>query len=84
MACRQQIDVHVVDCLLDKPFKEETTMIRKRLFGIALLLMLVALLYLLTLGFWIVAAKPIQFYYHYLLPSMFLLAALALACKYRK
>ncbi|MBO9510223.1 phospholipid carrier-dependent glycosyltransferase [Erythrobacter sp. A6_0] len=39
----------------------------------------VALLYLLTLGFWIVAAKPIQFYYHYLLPSMFLLAALALA-----
>ena len=34
---------------------------------------------LLTLGFWIVAAKPIQFYYHYLLPSMFLLAALALA-----
>ena len=39
----------------------------------------VALLYLLTLGFWIVANKPIQFYYHYLLPSMFLLAALALA-----
>lgn len=39
----------------------------------------VALLYLLTLGFWIVAAKPIQFYYHYMLPSMFLLAALALA-----
>jgi len=39
----------------------------------------VSLLYLLTLGFWIVAAKPIQFYYHYLLPSMFLLAALALA-----
>ena len=39
----------------------------------------IALLYLLTLGFWIVAAKPIQFYYHYMLPSMFLLAALALA-----
>ena len=25
------------------------------------------------------AAKPTQFYYHYMLPSMFLLAALALA-----
>lgn len=36
-------------------------------------------LYALTLGFWIVADKPVQFYYHYLLPSMFLLAALALA-----
>ena len=39
----------------------------------------VAGLYALTLGFWAVAAKPVQFYYHYLLPSMFLLAALALA-----
>ena len=28
---------------------------------------------------WIVAAKPIQFYYHYFAPSMALLAALALA-----
>tara|TARA_R110002072_G_scaffold15856_28_gene62820 strand:+ start:1756 stop:3042 length:1287 start_codon:yes stop_codon:yes gene_type:complete len=36
-------------------------------------------LYALTLGFWAVADKPVQFYYHYLLPSMFLLAALALA-----
>jgi len=27
------------------------------------------------LGFWIVAAKPIQFYYHYFVPSMALLAA---------
>ncbi|OBX20566.1 hypothetical protein A9995_02330 [Erythrobacter sp. QSSC1-22B] len=35
-------------------------------------------LYALTLGFWAVADKPVQFYYHYLLPSMFLLAALAL------
>ena len=35
-------------------------------------------LYALTLGFWILAAKPVQFYYHYLLPSMFLLASLAL------
>lgn len=36
-------------------------------------------LYTLTLGFWALADKPVQFYYHYLLPSMFLLAALALA-----
>ena len=39
----------------------------------------IAGLYALTLGFWAVAAKPVQFYYHYLVPSMFLLAALALA-----
>lgn len=39
----------------------------------------VVILYAVALGFWIVAAKPIQFYYHYFLPSMFLLAALALA-----
>lgn len=38
-----------------------------------------ALLYLATLGMWIVSGKPIQFYYHYLLPSTFLLACLALA-----
>lgn len=34
--------------------------------------------YFVTLGMWIVAPKPIQFYYHYLLPSCFLLAAVAL------
>ena len=39
----------------------------------------IALLYAISLGLWIVAAKPIQFYYHYALPSLFLLAALALA-----
>ncbi|MBX7540272.1 phospholipid carrier-dependent glycosyltransferase [Qipengyuania sphaerica] len=39
----------------------------------------VALLYAVSLGFWIVAAKPVQFYYHYFLPSTFLLVALALA-----
>jgi prepilin signal peptidase PulO-like enzyme (type II secretory pathway) len=39
----------------------------------------VALIYAASLGMWIVAAKPIQFYYHYFLPSCFLLAALALA-----
>ena len=39
----------------------------------------VALLYLAAIGMWIVASKPVQFYYHYLLPSCFLLAALALA-----
>lgn len=39
----------------------------------------VAVCYFASLGMWIVAAKPVQFYYHYLLPSMFLIAALALA-----
>lgn len=38
-----------------------------------------ALLYLASLGMWVVSTKPIQFYYHYLLPSVFLLACLALA-----
>ncbi len=36
-------------------------------------------LYLASLGMWVVAAKPVQFYYHYLLPGSFLMAALALA-----
>lgn len=39
----------------------------------------VSLLYAVTLGFWIVSAKPVQFLYHYFLPSFALLAALALA-----
>jgi len=39
----------------------------------------VAVLYAASLGLWIVAAKPVQFYYHYLLPSCFVAAALALA-----
>lgn len=39
----------------------------------------VALLYLASLGMWIVAPKPVQFYYHYFLPGCFLIAALALA-----
>lgn len=39
----------------------------------------VTVLYAVTLGFWIVSAKPVQFLYHYFLPSMALLAALALA-----
>lgn len=38
----------------------------------------VSLIYFVALGFWIVAAKPVQFYYHYLLCSMALMAALAL------
>lgn len=37
------------------------------------------ILYTASLGMWAVSGKPIQFYYHYLLPSAFLLAALALA-----
>jgi dolichyl-phosphate-mannose--protein O-mannosyl transferase len=36
-------------------------------------------LYAVSLGTWIVAAKPVQFYYHYLLPGTFLMGALALA-----
>jgi dolichyl-phosphate-mannose--protein O-mannosyl transferase len=36
-------------------------------------------LYAVSLGTWIVAAKPVQFYYHYLLPGTFLMAMLALA-----
>ena len=39
----------------------------------------VAVLYAVSLGFWAFAAKPIQFYYHYFLPSTFLLVALALS-----
>lgn len=39
----------------------------------------VTVLYAVTLGFWIASAKPVQFLYHYFLPSMALFAALALA-----
>lgn len=35
--------------------------------------------YAVSLGFWIVAPKPVQFYYHYFIPSLFLLGALALS-----
>ena len=38
----------------------------------------VVALYAASLGIWIVAAKPVQFYYHYLLPGTFLSVALAL------
>ncbi len=38
-----------------------------------------ALLYLAAMGLWVFNSKPIQFYYHYLLPGAFLLACLALA-----
>jgi dolichyl-phosphate-mannose--protein O-mannosyl transferase len=36
-------------------------------------------LYAVSFGMWIVAPKPVQFYYHYFLPSSFLMAGLALA-----
>ncbi|MBU7580402.1 MAG: phospholipid carrier-dependent glycosyltransferase, partial [Porphyrobacter sp.] len=36
--------------------------------------------YAASLGLWLIAPKPVQFYYHYFVPSFFLLAALALAC----
>jgi dolichyl-phosphate-mannose--protein O-mannosyl transferase len=36
-------------------------------------------LYAATLGVWIDNAKPVQFYYHYLLPGAFLMGVLALA-----
>ncbi len=38
-----------------------------------------AALYTVSLGMWMVTPKPVQFYYHYFLPSTFLIAALALA-----
>ena len=38
-----------------------------------------ALLYGASLALWIFSNKPIQFYYHYLLPGTFLMACLALA-----
>jgi dolichyl-phosphate-mannose--protein O-mannosyl transferase len=36
-------------------------------------------LYAVSLGLWVVADKPVQFYYHYLLPGTFLMGMLALA-----
>jgi dolichyl-phosphate-mannose--protein O-mannosyl transferase len=36
------------------------------------------LFYAVSLGMWAVAGKPVQFYYHYLLPGTFLMALLAL------
>jgi dolichyl-phosphate-mannose-protein mannosyltransferase len=33
-----------------------------------------------SLGLWLIAPKPVQFYYHYFVPHFFLLAALALTC----
>lgn len=38
-----------------------------------------ALFYLVSIGMWVANGKPIQFYYHYLLPGAFLMACLALA-----
>ena len=38
-----------------------------------------AVLYLVCTGFWALSGKPVQFYYHYLLPGTFLMACLALA-----
>lgn len=35
--------------------------------------------YLVSIGLWLIADKSVQFYYHYLLPGCFLLAALAMA-----
>nr|WP_298928903.1 phospholipid carrier-dependent glycosyltransferase [uncultured Erythrobacter sp.] len=35
--------------------------------------------YGISLGLWLIAPKPVQFYYHYVVPSCFLLAALALS-----
>jgi len=39
----------------------------------------VAIGYAASLGLWVIAPKPVQFYYHYFVPSLFLLAALALS-----
>ena len=38
-----------------------------------------ALFYLTAIGMWVANGKPVQFFYHYLLPSTFLMACLALA-----
>ena len=35
--------------------------------------------YAASLGLWVIAPKPVQFYYHYFVPHFFLLGALALA-----
>jgi dolichyl-phosphate-mannose-protein mannosyltransferase len=40
--------------------------------------LLVAAAYILLVGFWAINGKPVQFYYHYMLASCFLIAALAL------
>lgn len=37
--------------------------------------------YGVALGLWLIAPKPVQFYYHYFMPSVFLLAALALSLR---
>lgn len=50
-----------------------TGLVRRRWDALA-----VAVLYLVALGTWMIAPKPVQFYYHYFLPHLFLLAALAL------
>jgi dolichyl-phosphate-mannose-protein mannosyltransferase len=47
--------------------------VRKRADALAL-----ALCYAVTLGFWPLSGKPVQFYYHYLLSGVFLAGALAL------
>jgi dolichyl-phosphate-mannose--protein O-mannosyl transferase len=49
-------------------------LVRRRLDCLA-----VSVLYAVTLCLWIIGSKPVQFYYHYFLPSCFLLSALALA-----
>ena len=40
--------------------------------------LLVAAAYILLVGLWALTGKPVQFYYHYMLASCFLIAALAL------
>lgn len=49
-------------------------LLRKRQDALAMVV-----LYLASLGLWIVTSKPVQFYYHYLLPGAFLMGGLALA-----
>ena len=47
---------------------------RRRMDALAVLV-----LYFAAMAFWVIAPKPVQFYYHYFAASCFLLAALALA-----
>jgi dolichyl-phosphate-mannose-protein mannosyltransferase len=47
--------------------------VRKRTDALAM-----TICYAATLGLWLVSGKPVQFYYHYLLPGVFLAGAVAL------
>lgn len=45
-------------------------------------MLVLVLLYGVSMALWVVAPKPVQFYFHYFLPAMFLSGALALAVEH--